>query len=113
MALRTNYLLLVLVLCTACQKAVKAPEEAVYIIKGNQSSALYPIEVKQNNEDVLITLKPHAPLPDIASLDQAENKIEFKFSLIENTIVVPGKFAHLRLTHDKDEPIDILRKDSE
>lgn len=113
MALRTNYLMIALVFCTACQKAVKAPEEAVYIIKGNKSSLLYPTEVKQNNEDVLITLKPDAPLPDITSLDKAENKIEFRFSLVQNTIVVPGKFVHLRLSHDKDESIDILRKDSE
>ena len=94
----------------ACQKAVKAPVDAVYSIKGNKQSLLYPLEVKQNSEDVFITLPPNAPLPEISSFDAAGNKITFNFSLVENTIVVPGKFEHLRLSHGSDDAIDILRQ---
>jgi len=94
----------------ACQKAVKAPVDAVYLIKGNKQSMLYPTEVKQNSEDVFITLKPGAPMPEISSFDAAENKIQFNFSLVENTIVVPGKFERLRLSHGSDDAIEILRQ---
>jgi hypothetical protein len=96
-----------------CQKAVKAPQEAAYTIKGDRQSTLYPIKVKQNSEDVFITLKPHAPLPEISSYDRAANKISFNFSLVENTIVVPGKFEHLRLTHANDDVVDIIRQDND
>ena len=97
----------------ACQKAVKAPVDAVYVIQGSKQSVLYPVEVKQNSEDFYITLKAGAPLPTISSYDAAENKISFNFTVVENTIVVPGKFEHLRLSHDGDEAIDILRKNSD
>ena len=90
-----------------CQKAVKPPSEAVYVITGNKLSPLYPIEVKKNSEDVFITLKSGSPLPEITSFDTAGNKIEFKFSLVGNTIAVPGKFMHIRLTHGQDDAIDI------
>ena len=100
-------------LCVACQKAVKAPVDAVYIIKGNKQSLLYPLEVKQNSEDVFITLAPNAPLPEISSYDAVNNKIAFNFSVVENTIVVPGKFEHLRLTHGNDDVIDIIRKNDD
>ncbi len=100
-------------LCVACQKAVKAPEDAVYSIQGSKQSLLFPLEVKQKGEDVFITLAPNAPLPEISSYDAAENKIPFNFSLVENTIVVPEKFEHLRLSHGKDDVIDIFRKNKD
>ena len=99
-----------ILLMVACQKSVHAPTEAVYAIKGNKLSPLYPVEVKQNSEDVFISLKPGAPLPEITSYDIAGNKISFNFSLVENTIVVPGKFQHLQLAHEKDDVIDIIRQ---
>ncbi len=99
-----------LLLLVACQKAVQAPAEAVYAIRGNKLSPLYPVEVKQNSEDVYITLKSGAPLPEITSYDLAGNRISFNFSLVENTIVVPGKFQHLQLAHDKDDVVDIIRQ---
>jgi len=95
---------------SGCQKAVKAPQEAAYAIRGDRQSTLYPVEVKQNSEDVFITLKPLAPLPEISSYDRAENKISFNFSLVGNTIVVPGKFEHLRLAQGNDNVIDIIRQ---
>ena len=98
-------------LLAGCQKAVKAPIDSVYVIKGNKQSALFPIDVKQNSEDVLIQLKTDAPLPEISSLDLAGNKIPFNFHIVNNTIVVPGKFAHLRLTHAADDAIDILQEE--
>lgn len=91
----------------ACQEAVRAPVDAVYTVKGNKQSLLYPLEVKQNNEDVFIKLQANAPMPKISSFDAAENKIPFNFSLVENTIVVPNKFEHLRLSHGSDDVIDI------
>ena len=101
------------VLCSACQKAVKAPVDAVYIIKGNKQSQLYPLEVKQNSEDVFITLAPGAPLPEISSYDAAGNKIAFNFSVVDNTIVVPGKFERLRLAHGNDDVIEIIHKSND
>jgi len=110
---KTVMLLVSASLCVACQKAVKAPQDAVYSIKGSKQSLLFPLEVKQKGEDVFITLAPNAPLPEISSFDSAENKIPFNFSLVENTIVVPEKFEHLRLSHGKDDVIDIYRKNND
>ena len=98
-------------LLAGCQKAVKAPVESLYRIQGSKQSPIYPVDVKQNSEDVLIQLQADAPLPEITSLDLAGNKIPFNFHIVNNTIVVPGKFAHLRLTHATDETIDILQEE--
>ena len=97
-----------LCLISACQKAVKAPSESIYRIEGSKQSTLYPLEVKQNGEDVFIQLKPGAPLPEIISLDLVGNKMAFNYHFVNDTIVIPGKFEHIRLLHNGDDTIDIF-----
>ena len=103
----------VLLLMAACQKALKAPVESSYLIKGNKQSRLYPLDVRQHSEDALIELKAGAPLPEIESLDAAGNNIKFNFHIVSNTIVVPGKFEHLHLHYGSDEAVDIFRQDGD
>ena len=94
-----------------CQKAIKAPVDAHYLIQGDVKSTIYPVDVKQNSEDVFIQLQANAPLPTIISIDATGDKIAFNYRVENNKIITPGKFTHLQMHHQHDGVIDIIKQD--
>ncbi|OWW20416.1 hypothetical protein AYR66_13905 [Noviherbaspirillum denitrificans] len=99
-----------LLLVTACDKAVRYHISASYVIKGNPDSALYPLEVKESNEDVLIRLKKAMPVPEVVSLDADGHEVPFYFTMNGDTLLVPAKFDHLQLRYKGSDATDILKK---
>lgn len=95
-------------LLAACDQAVMVSNEPPYIIKGDRHSALYPLLVKRDGEDVRIELNLAAPVPEIFSIDAAGHAIAFNFTKAGNEFIVPGKFEHLRLLHAGAATVDIL-----
>ncbi len=49
----------------ACDNAVTVHHGASYIIKGDRHSALYPLAVQADGEDVRIELGAAAPVPEV------------------------------------------------
>jgi hypothetical protein len=102
----------VMLLLAACDKAVTMHKSVSYLIKGGQTGALYPLDVKEGNEDVRVTLKDSAPVPEIVSIDASGNEVAFNFTIEDHALIMPGKFEHLRLRHEGNESIDIFRKEA-
>lgn len=100
-----------LLLLAACDRAVRAHVDVAYRVEGNPQSALYPVEVRQDNEDVLIRLKNSAPAPEVTSIDPAGHEAAFNFAADGDRLLVPAKFDHLRLRYQGDT-VDILRKEA-
>lgn len=94
----------------ACDHAVRAHTDTRYLVEGNRESALYPKEVAQRDEDVLITLKPGTPPPEMLLVEADGRETRFPFVTEGDTLIVPGKFGHLRLRHDGDSPVDVVEK---
>lgn len=100
-----------LLMCAAgCQKAVREHELFTYKIQGDSNSNLYPLEVSEVNEDVVIKLKKNASRPQIFSLDQAGRASEFNFEAEGKTLTVPAKFSHIVLRHAGDSEVGIIRE---
>ena len=74
-------------------------------------SALYPLVVKREGEDVHIELNQSAPVPEISSIDAMGHAMAFNFTQAGNTLTVPGKFDHLRLRHAGAAVIDIFSEE--
>lgn len=96
---------------TACQKAVREHEIFTYKIEGNTDSNLYPLEVSQANEDVLIKLKT-ASLPEVFSIDSNGKESKFNFETEGKTLIVPAKFTHIVLRHAGDLTVGIIKEKS-
>ena len=92
----------------ACDQAVMANKSARYLIKGDPHSALYPIEVKRDGEDVRIVLHDAAPVPAIFSVDALGRAVAFHFTIKGTALIVPGKFDHLQLRHEGTGAVDIV-----
>lgn len=101
-----------LLLLTACNKAVTAHAKVTYLVQGNPQSALYPVDVRQTNEDVVIQLKQSAPVPEVTSVDSEGHELAFNFETAGTGLIVPAKFSHLRLRHKGDDTTDIVRQES-
>ncbi|WP_304770548.1 hypothetical protein [Undibacterium sp.] len=98
-------------LLSACERAVNGHKTVSYLIHGEKQGVLYPLEVRQHSEDVLIQLKESAPVPDILSVDAKGRVVPFSFTTEGTMLVVPGKFDHLRLRHDGVGTVDIIRQE--
>ena len=103
-------LILSLFLLSACQKAVRDHEPLTFTIQGDAGSVLYPLEVVQQNEDVVIQLKPTAPLPTLSSRDSNGKESDYNFKSAGQTLIVPDKFDQLCLRHPGAGTIEIIRK---
>ena len=97
-----------LISLTACDNAVMVSTNVPYIIKGDSNSVLYPLNVKRNGEDVFIQFKKTSPVTEVFLIDAFNRAIPFNFTISGDTLIVPGKFDHLRLGHGKLEAIDII-----
>lgn len=97
-----------LLLLAACDRAVNVNKRVPYAIEGDPHSVLYPLEVKRDSEDVRIQLKQFAPVPEVFSVDPSGRTVAFNFTVAGNTLIVPGKFDHLRLRHEGAQAIDII-----
>ncbi len=107
---RLIILVAMLSLLPACDKAVRSSNAISYIVKGDPHSALYPLEVKRESEDVQIEMKHSAPLPDVFSIDAGGHALVFNFKIEGNKLVVPAKFDHLQLRHGAADKVDIFRE---
>ena len=92
----------------ACDNAVTVHHDAPYIIKGDRLSALYPLAVQADGEDVHIELNAAAPVPEIFSIEASGQALAFNFTQAGNILTVPGKFDHLSLRHAGAASIDIF-----
>jgi hypothetical protein len=101
-----------LLLLAACDNAVNPNKRVPYLIKGDPHSVLYPLDVKRDSEDVRIELKESAPVPEVFSVDASGRAVAFNFTVEGNTLIVPGKFDHLRLRYKGAEAIDIVSEDT-
>lgn len=95
---------------SACQKAVREHENFVYKIEGEADSNLYPVEVSQVNEDVLIKLKTATLTPEIFSIDSAGTESKFNFDSEGKTLIVPAKFSHIVLRHAGEPAVGIFKE---
>ena len=110
---RNSQLLLVLSLllsATACERAVGIHRPAAFVIAGDKASEIYPLEVREQSEDVVIQMKPGAPTPHIVSIDARGEESAYNFKMEGDQIVVPDKFSHLSLRHPGDSNVEISRK---
>lgn len=99
-------------ICTlsACEKAVREHETVTYQIQGDLNGNLYPIMVEQHSEDVFITLKESAPIPEVFSVDTKGQEKVFLYKVKQNTLIIPGKFDHISLRHAGEKSIEIIQK---
>lgn len=97
-----------LALLAACDNAVTVHHGAPYIIKGDRHSALYPLAVKRDGEDVRIELDAAAPVPEVLLIEASGHALAFNFTQAGKTLTVPGKFDHLSLRHAGAATIDIF-----
>jgi len=95
---------------TACQKAVREHENFIYKIEGNTNSNLYPVEVSQVNEDILIKLKTATVTPEIFSIDSSGAESKFNFDSEGKTLIVPAKFSHIVLRHTGEPAVGIFKE---
>jgi hypothetical protein len=100
----------VLVLNTACERAVGVHHPAAFVINGDHASEIYPLEVKEQSEDVIIQMKPGAPTPLIIFIDAKGEESRYNFKMEGDQIVIPDKFSRLSLRHAGDSNVEILRK---
>lgn len=99
-----------LIFSAGCQKAVREHEIFIYKIDGNTDSNLYPVEVSQVNEDVLIKLKNPTLTPEIFSVDPAGTESKFNFENEGKTLIVPAKFSHIILRHAGERTVGIFKE---
>ena len=109
---KTSIVILSLFLLGACQKAVRDPQPSTFTMKGNVDSVLYPLEVVQQNEDVLIQLKPEAPQPQLSSRDSNGKESDYNFRSAGQTLIVPDKFDQLCLRYHGIGTVEIIRKNA-
>jgi len=101
-----------LLLLAGCDNAVRSIPHAAFIVKGDTASALYPVTVARDSEDVSITLKDTAPTPQVFSVDPAGHATEFNATINGHVLLVPGKFERLELRHDGATPVTIIDGDT-
>lgn len=85
-------------------------ETVTYQIQGDLNGNLYPIMVEQHSEDVFITLKESAPIPEVFSVDTKGQEKVFLYEVKQNTLIIPGKFDHISLRHAGEKSIEIIQK---
>lgn len=95
---------------TACEKAVGTHHPGRFQIEGDQTSTLYPLEVKEHSEDVIIVMKPEAPIPKIVAIDAQGAESPFNFRMEGEQITIPDKFSHISLRANGAVAVEILRK---
>lgn len=100
-------MLVSVVFFSACEGALSPPKNSAFIVKGNINSALYPIEVKQDGEDIYIQLKDFAPEVEISSIN-FNQVTSFNYKRVGDRLIVPAKFSNIRLHHQGSEDVDII-----
>lgn len=95
---------------SACEKAVRKHEMVTYQMNGDLNSKLYPILVGQHSEDVFVTLKEYAPIPEVFSVDAKGKEKAFLFKIEQNTLIIPAKFDHISLRHVGEKSVEIIRE---
>lgn len=101
-----------LLLLAGCDNAVRARPHAALTVKGDPASALYPLSVARESEDVNITLKDTAPTPQVFSVDAAGHATLYNATINGHVLVVPAKFERLELRHDGATPVMIIDGDA-
>lgn len=101
-----------LLLLAGCDNAVRVVPHAAFVVKGDSASALYPVAVARDSEDVSITLKDTAPTPQVFSVDAAGHATQFNATINGHVLLVPGKFERLELRQDGAAPVTIIDGDA-
>ncbi|CAN5792125.1 hypothetical protein BH11PSE12_BH11PSE12_02100 [soil metagenome] len=91
---------------SACEAALSPPKNSTFIVKGNINSAIYPIEVKQDGDDIYIQLKDFAPEVEMLSIN-FNQVTSFNYKRVGDRLIVPAKFNNIRLHHQGDDDVDI------
>ena len=100
-----------LLLLAACDHAVGVHHPDAYRIEGDKSSAMYPLEVREHSEDVIVQMKPGAPVPKIVFIDPQGVESPYNFRMDGDEITIPDKFAHLSLRASGLPNVEILRNE--
>ena len=95
----------------ACDHAVGVHHPDAYRVEGDKSSAVYPLEVREHSEDVIIQMKPEAPVPKIVFIDAQGVESPYNFRMDGDEITIPDKFAHLSLRASGVPNVEILRNE--
>ncbi|MBC7861160.1 MAG: hypothetical protein H7Z39_20755 [Burkholderiaceae bacterium] len=101
-----------LLLLAGCDNAVRAKRHAAFIVRGDAASALYPVAVARDSENVSITLKDAAPTPQVFSIDAAGHATQFNATINGHVLMVPAKFERLELRHAGATPVTIVDGDT-